>query len=247
MSRTITSPRALLLAAGLAGLAALGTVAAPVAGAATATTKAAGSPIFCAQLTNSQKAIAAVSKTAKDRNARIAAEWVKIDRFAPAALKADTTAVAAAYTKAAKQTGAAATATLATIAAAGKRITDYATKSCAAPAANTGGAGGPGQGRGGDGDGDHDRGDRPDFDNPAFQACLKSKGVTMPSRPQPGQGRPGPGQGRPGQGQPPMGERDGDREDHDGRGPGGFDDSMRAAFEACRSQVAATPTTTVKG
>lgn len=228
MSTIPRSARVLLAVAGLALLVPA------AAGAATATTtvttKAAGSPIFCAQVANSQKAIAAVSKTAKDRNARIAAEWAKIDRFAPASLRKDTAAVAAAYAKAAKQTGSAAAATLATTAAAGKRITDFATKSCASRAA-TSGAGqpgqGPGRGREGDDEGDHEHGDRPDFDNPAFQACLASKGVSMPPRPQPGRGAKG------------------DREGDHGRRPE-MDDATHAAFEACRAQSAAATTSTVK-
>lgn len=275
-----TRPRTLPpMLAGAATLLALA-VLAPTAGAATATTKAAtktatatkpGAGIFCAQLRNSQAAIATVPTTAKDRLARIAAEWTKIDRFAPASIKKDTAAILTAYRKAATQSASDAKATLAAIAASGQRVTTFATTGCPSTASGTrggpGGPGGPGGmsdaerakrlaelqacmkkqgvavpdlkalGRGprgagaapaatlpaktqsalaacgfgpGGGDGRRGGGLRALADNPQLQACVKSKGVTLPSLPAAGQAG---------------GQR------------AQLDDKTRAALQACRDQL----------
>jgi hypothetical protein len=178
LMRTHSVPR-LAVAAFVVSAAAVtaSTVGAGAAGAAAVTTTTAKAPstapsVFCAQLRTSQTAMSQVGATTKDRYAKVAAEWSKIERFAPAGIKADVTAIRTAYEKASKQTGTAVTTTLTAAAAPGQRVTAFATKNC--PAGNR--AGGTGPGGGG-------------AQFQAFQDCLAKEGVTNIGR------RVGPGQG----------------------------------------------------
>lgn len=214
----------------------------PVAHAATATdsTKA-----FCTQLQTSQAAIGAIPTTAKNRFSLISAEWTKMARFAPAAIKNDVNAIASAYKKANGQSATSQKTTLGKITKAAQNVTAFTTKSCSAGpdddgpgggrfaeladcvagkggtlpdrAAGGGGNGGGGGGQrngggrnGGGGFGDLDAatqaaldacrtelgigngsgGGRGLRDNPQVTACLKKKGVTLPTAPagQQGQG-----------------------------------------------------------
>lgn len=172
------------LAAAVAGAATLVVVGVSAGGAsaATPTTTPATTPakpagpsvVFCAQLRTSQTAMAQLNAQSKDRYAKVAAEWAKIERFAPADIKSDVTAIRTAYEKAAAQTGAAQTATLKTAATPAQKVTTYATKSCAAMQ-----GAGQGQGRGQGGPGGFGDGDGPNAEAfQAFQDCMAKQGVT---------------------------------------------------------------------
>jgi hypothetical protein len=124
---------------------------------------------FCAQLATSQKAIGATTGALKQKNAKIAAEWVKLEATAPAPIKPDIAAVRAAFTKAATQDDASAKATLAGVGAPSKKIGEFVAKACAQ--------------RGGPGGGNDDHGPDGGFD-PAkmaeLRACMEKNGASMP-------------------------------------------------------------------
>lgn len=187
---TISSRSALRLPSLLGSLGMIALVVLPATGARAATTAttpttapAANAAVqnFCSQVRNSQTSIASATGTTADKNRRIGQEWAKIERVAPAAVKAQVTLIKAAYTKAAGQSDAAASTTLAGISAAGQKVTNFVTSNCS------------GNGAGG-------RGDGPDGDGPGrmtaaqlatIQACFKKEGVTFPTPGQGGQGAQG--------------------------------------------------------
>jgi hypothetical protein len=185
------------------------------------------SSAFCTQLAASQKAIGATTGSMKQKNAKIAAEWVKIEGTAPASIKSDVATVRAAFTKAATQDDVAAKATLGAIGVSSKAIGTFVATTCTR-------AGGK------DGDDDRGPGGQDGFD-PAkmaeLRACMEKNGASMPD-PANGGARPnfddpkfqaaaqkcgfgGPG-GRNGEGGPGQG----------GRGGRGMSEAVRACVAA---------------
>jgi hypothetical protein len=125
---------------------------------------------FCAQLANSQKAIGTTTGVLKQKNAKIAAEWVKIESTAPAPIKSDIATVRAAFAKAATQDDAAAKATLAGVGAPSKKIGEFVAKSCA----QRGGRSGD------DGDGDRGPGGFDPVKTAELRACMAKNGASIP-------------------------------------------------------------------
>ncbi len=190
-------------------LAVLASLAAPFlpsaahAAATTDTTKA-----FCTQLQTSQAAIGAIPATAKNRYSLISAEWTKMARFAPAAIKNDVNAIATAYKTANGQGAAAQKSTLGRITKAAQNVTAFTAKSC-----TTGGDGdGPGGGRFAE-----------------LADCVAKKGGKLPERPAGGGG----GQNGGGNG----GGQNGGGRNGGGRGFGNLDAATQAAFDACRTEL----------
>jgi hypothetical protein len=116
--------------------------------------------------------MAAVPATDKDRYAKVAVEWGKIEKASPAEIKPSVTAVKVAFVKASKETPDAAAKTLAGTSGPAGKVTAFAQKNCNDAAVN---GRGPGGGPGGPGD-DGDRAAR----FAELQACLEKKGVKMP-------------------------------------------------------------------
>ena len=134
---------------------------------------------FCFQITASQQAIGKIALTDSTRLGKIADEWDRISKVAPASLSADVKAVAVAYHLAVKQPKADADTTLKTITANARRISTYASANCRAP----GGNGAPGAAPSA-------------AAQEKLQACLKKKGVVLPNLGT-GQAPPNGGQGGP--------------------------------------------------
>ena len=168
----------------------------------TDTTKA-----FCTQLQTSQAAIGAIPATAKNRFSLISAEWTKMARFAPAAIKNDVDAIATAYKTANGQAAAAQKVTLGKITKAAQNVTAFTTKSCVAP----GEGDGPGSGRFAE-----------------LADCIAKKGGKLPDRAAGGGG----GNGGGGTGLQNGGGRNGG-----GRGFANLDAATQAAFDACRTEL----------
>lgn len=170
---------------------------------ATDTTKA-----FCTQLQTSQAAIGAIPSTAKNRFSLISAEWTKMARFAPAALKNDVDAIATAYKTANGQAAAAQKATLGAITKAAQNVTAFTAKSCVAAGEGVG----PGGGRFAE-----------------LANCVAKKGGKLPDR------APGGGGGNNGGGG--GGRQNGGGRNGGGRGFGNLDAATQAAFDACRTEL----------
>lgn len=158
-------------------LATVGATTAFAATAATTTSSAVSGPVqnFCSQVRNSQTSIVAATGTSAEKSKRIGAEWGKIEKVAPAAVKAAVTSVKNAYLTASTQTDAAAKTTLAGISVSGQKISGFVASNC-----TTGGGNANGPGDGG-----------PRQFDPArlaeIQACFKKEGVTFPTPGQAGQ------------------------------------------------------------
>ena len=183
------------------------------AAAATDTTRA-----FCTQLQTSQSAIGAIPTTAKNRFSLISAEWTKMARFAPTAVKNDVNAIAAAYKTANGQPAATQKTTLSKITKAAQNVTAFTAKSCAA-----GGQGdGPGGGRFAE-----------------LADCVAKQGGKLPAPSAGGGAGGGGGQGNGGQGN--GGQGNGGQRDvggnGGGRGLGNLDPATQAAFDACRTEL----------
>jgi hypothetical protein len=125
---------------------------------------------FCAQLTTSQKAIGATTGALKQKNAKIAAEWGKIEATAPASMKSDIAAVRAAFTKAATQDDTTAKTTLAGVSAPSKKIGEFVAKACA----QRGGSSGS------NGEGDRGGGGFDPAKMAELRACMEKNGASMP-------------------------------------------------------------------
>ncbi len=162
---------------------------------------------FCTQLQTSQAAIGAIPATAKNRFSLISAEWTKMARFAPSAIKNDVNAIASAYKKANGQSAASQKATLSKITKAAQNVTAFTTKSCAAGADGDG----PGGGRFAE-----------------LADCVAKKGGKLPDRAAGGGG----GNGGGGGGRPNGGGRNGG-----GPGFGDLDAATQAALDACRTEL----------
>lgn len=190
----------------------------------TITTKTPGSNLFCAQLRVSQTALAAATSSGAAIYQTVATEWAKIDKVAPAAIKSNVTVIQAAYASAAANPTTAA-ATLKTLGAASKAVTDFSTQNCPANRGGDDGDGGPGGpggpgdgGPGGPGDGGPGGPRRFDPNDPQFKAfsdCLTKQGVTL------GGGQADGGQGGGGQ---------------DGGAP---DAKRQAAIQTCQAKLPA--------
>lgn len=85
---------------------------------------------FCLQLGSSQRAMS--TATAANRLATTAAEWAKLERAAPQAIKTDVNAIRIAYDTAVRAKSDAAT-KAASVVAAGKKVTAYVSSNCRAP------------------------------------------------------------------------------------------------------------------
>ncbi len=182
----------------------------------TITTKTPGSNLFCAQLRVSQTALAAATSSGAAMYQTVATEWAKIAKVAPAAIKSNVTVIQAAYASAAASPTTAA-ATLKTLGAASKAVTDFSTQNCPANRGGDdgdGGPGGPGDGGPG-GPGGPRRFDPNDPQFKAFSDCLTKQGVTL------GGGQADGGRGGGGQ---------------DGGAP---DAKRQAAIQACQAKLPA--------
>ena len=162
---------------------------------------------FCTQLQTSQAAIGAIPATAKNRFSLIAAEWTKMARFAPAAIKNDVNAIATAYKTANGQVAAAQKSTLGTITKAAQNVTSFTAKSCVA----AGEGDGPGGGRFAE-----------------LADCVAKKGGKLPDRAPGGGGNNNAGGG---------GRQNGGGRNGGGRGFGNLDAATQAAFDACRTEL----------
>jgi hypothetical protein len=198
-------------------------IAAVAAGTSTPATAAAASAdttrAFCTQMQTSQAAIGAIPATSANRLATIAGEWSKIARFAPAALKADVDAIAAAYKSASAKPAAEQKAALSGIVSPAQKVTAFVSKSCA-----TTGEGGP------DGGGDRSA------QFAQLRVCVTKKGGTLPDV-APGGGRDQqPAAGQTGQ----KGNAPANATGQAPRGGGPFgtlDAKSQAAFDACRTEL----------
>ena len=284
-----TLARKLTAGLALSATIALGTASAASAQATSTTVASPVSKLFCAQMRNSQSVMAKSTAKGAELYKNTAAEWAKIARFAPPAIKADVTAIQAAYGVVAADPTKAGTA-LKGLGAAATNVTNFVNQSCPANTGDDGdggpgGPGGPGGrgafdpnnpqfkafadcvpknggsltggfgGRGGGGGGPADEkqlaanqgcrdklpaggfgggGGRGGFQSPELQACLKSKGVTLPSTPA-NAGGPNGGGNAP---IPSQGGQSG-QSGGQGRGPGGQfgDPKFRAALDACRTKL----------
>jgi hypothetical protein len=198
-----------------------------------ATRPSAANAPFCTQMAASQSAITAAATSSKIKIT--AQEWAKLDKVAPTSIKSSTTVLATAYA-AAEKAHRNTVIRDAGFNSAAKTVSTFAAANCAATA--TAGQ----RGNGDDGDDDNREGGRgpgDDGDFAAIQACLKTKGVTLPARGPRGGGRPAagnaPGTTIKGQTVPPRGEGDGPR-----GGPGGrpqLDAKTQKALQECFATV----------
>ncbi len=170
---------------------------------------------FCTQMQTSQTAIGAIPATSANRLATIAGEWSKIARFAPAALKTDVDAIAAAYKSASAKPSAEQKAALSGIVPQAQKVTAFVSKSCA-----TTGEGGPGDG-----------GDR-SAQFAQLRECVTKKGGTLDFAPGGGRDQ-----------QPAAGQKGNAPANANGQAPRGggpfgkLDAKSQAAFDACRTEL----------